>query len=178
MRELTDQELVRREKAVKLASLGIDPYGQRFDRKDYANDIKERYKDIPHDDFEMSNTTPNWKDLLAVYAVKVTTAHEGAEVVTVDEEKAELIREVFWDMTEIIYETESYEDTDTIETTDEQGNILEQEVTITKTKLIAYTDSKSIYEVISEYNFDESQKQYIEDIIKEDNNNLWSSILY
>jgi len=81
-------------------------------------------------------------------------------------------------MTEISYETEPYEDTDTIETTDEQGNILEQEVTITKTKLIAYTDSKSIYEVISEYNFDESQKQYIEDIIKEDNNNLWSSILY
>jgi len=146
--------------------------------EEYFEEIEKIKAEVPHDDFEMSNTTLNWKDILAVYAVKVTTAREGAEVVTVDEEKAELIREVFWDMTEIIYETESYEDTDTIETTDEQGNILEQEVTITKTKLIAYTDSKSIYEVISEYNFDESQKQYIEDIIKEDNNNLWSSILY
>lgn len=146
--------------------------------EEYLAEIEKIKTEVPHDDFELSDGTPNWKEILAVYAVKVTTAHEGVEVVTVDEEKAELIREVFWDMTEISYETEPYEDTDTIETTDEQGNILEQEVTITKTKLIAYTDSKSIYEVISEYNFDESQKQYIEDIIKEDNNNLWSSILY
>ena len=57
MRELTDQELVRREKASKLASLGMDPYGQRFDRKDFAADIKEKYSDIPHDDFENMEDT-------------------------------------------------------------------------------------------------------------------------
>ena len=57
MRELTDQELVRREKAAKIASLGMDPYGQRFDRKDFAADIKEKYKDVPHDDFENMEDT-------------------------------------------------------------------------------------------------------------------------
>ena len=115
--------------------------------------------------------------ILAIYAVKVTTAEEGSEVVTVDEEKAEIIREVFWDMTEIVYETESYEDIDTIETTDEQGNNIEQEVIVTKIRLIVSTNSKSLNEVMSEYNFDENQKYYMEEIIKEDNNNLWSSIL-
>ena len=44
-----------------------------------------------NDDFEISDTTPNWKDIIAVYAVKVTTAEDGAEVVTVDEEKADFV---------------------------------------------------------------------------------------
>jgi len=52
MREFTDQELIRREKADKLRELGLDPFGQRFDRNAYSNEIKEKYQDIPHDEFE------------------------------------------------------------------------------------------------------------------------------
>ena len=52
MRDYTEQELVRREKADKLKSLGLDPYGHRYERSDYALDIKERYQDIEHDAFE------------------------------------------------------------------------------------------------------------------------------
>ena len=40
MREFTEQELVRREKAEKLRELGLDPFGHRYDREDYAKDIK------------------------------------------------------------------------------------------------------------------------------------------
>ena len=52
MREFTEQELVRREKVEKIRELGIDPFGSRFDRDAFANDIKEKYKDVEHDDFE------------------------------------------------------------------------------------------------------------------------------
>ena len=52
MREFTDQELIRREKAEKLRNLGLDPFGHKFERTAYANDIKEKYKDIEHDEFE------------------------------------------------------------------------------------------------------------------------------
>lgn len=57
MRELTDQETVRREKANKIKELGMDPFGQRFERKDYALDIKEKYQDIEHDAFENMTDT-------------------------------------------------------------------------------------------------------------------------
>ena len=57
MREFTEQELVRREKAEKLIELGLDPFGQRFDRKDYAADIKEKYIDVEHDAFENMEDT-------------------------------------------------------------------------------------------------------------------------
>ena len=52
MREFTDQELIRREKADKLRSLGLDPFGHRFDRTAWSNEIKEKYQDVEHDEFE------------------------------------------------------------------------------------------------------------------------------
>ena len=51
-RNFTEQELVRREKAEKLRSLGLDPFGNRYDRDSLANDIKEKYKDLTHEELE------------------------------------------------------------------------------------------------------------------------------
>ena len=52
VREFTDQELIRREKANKIKELGLDPFGNRFDRTAFNKDIKEKYMDIDHDEFE------------------------------------------------------------------------------------------------------------------------------
>ncbi|MDD6244205.1 MAG: lysine--tRNA ligase [bacterium] len=52
MRELTEQEVVRREKAEKLRELGLDPFGHSFQRNAYAKEIKEKYKDVEHAAFE------------------------------------------------------------------------------------------------------------------------------
>ncbi len=57
MREFSDQELVRREKAENIKNLGIDPFGTRFDRTDFADDIKNKYKDVEHDEFESMDDT-------------------------------------------------------------------------------------------------------------------------
>ncbi len=51
-RNFTEQELVRRGKAEKLRSLGLDPFGDRYDRDSLANDIKEKYKDLTHEELE------------------------------------------------------------------------------------------------------------------------------
>ena len=56
-RKLTEQELVRREKAENLRKLGYDPFGSRYDREDYANDIKEKYATVDHDEFENMTDT-------------------------------------------------------------------------------------------------------------------------
>ena len=55
MREFTDQELIRREKANKIREMGIDPYGTRFDRTGWNEEIKEKYLTIEHDEFENIN---------------------------------------------------------------------------------------------------------------------------
>ena len=56
-RKLTEQELVRREKAENLRKLGYDPFGSRYDREDYANDVKEKYATVDHDEFENMTDT-------------------------------------------------------------------------------------------------------------------------
>lgn len=52
MRELTEQELVRREKMQNIKNLGLDPFGEAFKRDSYAQTLKEKYEDIDHDAFE------------------------------------------------------------------------------------------------------------------------------
>ena len=56
-RKLTEQELVRRDKALKLRELGYDPFGSRYDRSDYAIDVKEKYESVDHDAFESMTDT-------------------------------------------------------------------------------------------------------------------------
>ena len=57
MRELSEQEIVRREKAEKLREQGLDPFGHRYDKEDYAQDIVDKYISVDHDAFEnMSDT--------------------------------------------------------------------------------------------------------------------------
>ncbi|MBP3765907.1 MAG: lysine--tRNA ligase [Bacilli bacterium] len=57
MRKLTDQEIVRREKAEKLKELGIDAFGQRFERDAFASELQEKYKDVEHDQFDSMTDT-------------------------------------------------------------------------------------------------------------------------
>ena len=55
MRKLTEQELVRRQKAQNIRELGMDPFGHVFKRTSFNNEIKEKYKDVDHDEFENIN---------------------------------------------------------------------------------------------------------------------------
>ena len=54
MREFTEQELVRREKAEKLRELGLDPFGHRFDVTSNSKKIKEEYENSSKEELEIS----------------------------------------------------------------------------------------------------------------------------
>ena len=50
MREYTDQELARREKASKIREMGMDPFGHRFERTDFSSDVKDKVIGLSHDE--------------------------------------------------------------------------------------------------------------------------------
>lgn len=52
MRELNEQEKVRRDKAEDIKNKGLDPFGSKYNRTAYNIEIKEKYQDIDHDEFE------------------------------------------------------------------------------------------------------------------------------
>ena len=49
---ITDQEQVRREKMEKLVAMGIDPFGSKFDRTHFAQQIHNQYREKSHDQLE------------------------------------------------------------------------------------------------------------------------------
>ena len=78
-------------------------------------------------------------------------------------------------MTEIVYGTETYEDTDMIETTDEHGNIIEQEVAVTKMRLVIDVKNKTATEAAAEYKFDENMIMQLSALI-DTNSLLWDNL--
>ena len=84
----------------------------------------------------MSGSRAVWKEVLAVYAVKITTDPDAAqEVATMDDSKKQLLKDIFWQMNEISSSTSTQTET-IIETSDDgNGNIVETEVTVTRTYL-------------------------------------------
>lgn len=55
MREFSEQELVRREKAKELENLGIDPFGHKFDVTSNTKEIKEKYENSTAEELEEIN---------------------------------------------------------------------------------------------------------------------------
>ena len=50
MRQFTEQEIVRREKAEELKNMGIDPFGSSFNVKNTSLEILEKYSDMTKDE--------------------------------------------------------------------------------------------------------------------------------
>lgn len=51
-RNFTEQELVRREKSENLRNLGLDPFGDRFDRTTNSKEIREKYDALSKEELE------------------------------------------------------------------------------------------------------------------------------
>ena len=55
MKEYTEQEIVRREKAKKLVEKNIEPFGSRFDITSDSKTIKELYGEYTNEELESKN---------------------------------------------------------------------------------------------------------------------------
>jgi len=55
MRELQEQEIIRRNKAEDLRNLGIDPFGSRFDRTHLSSEVKEQYGALTNEELEVKD---------------------------------------------------------------------------------------------------------------------------
>jgi len=127
----------------------------------------------------MSGSRAVWKEVLAVYSVKVNTDPDNPqEVATMDESKKQLLTDIFWEMNEISSSTDSKTETVITETDDGHGNIVETESTVTQTYLYITVSHKTADEMAAQYGFNEEQKEYLAELLADENNSLWSQVLY
>ena len=146
---------------------------------DYQENLDEIKTSHSYDVLEMSGSRAVWKEVLAVYAVKTTTDSDNAqEVATMDDEKIELLKDIFWQMNEISSSTSTQTET-VIETSDDgNGNIVETETTVTQTYLYITVSHKTAEEMANQFGFNEDQREQMAELLADENNSLWSQVLY
>lgn len=146
--------------------------------EDYQNRLETIKAENPYDNLEMSGSRAVWPQVLSIYAVKTTSDPDNAmEVATVTEEKKQLLKDIFWEMNDISYRTETEIDTVLIETDDGNGNILEKEVQETFTTLYITVCHKEAADMATQYGFSKNQNEQLEELLAADNS-MWLAVLY
>ena len=114
----------------------------------------------------MSGCTVNWKETIAVYAVKVNVSADSTkDVITMDEEKKADLQAVFADMNVLASRTEARTETD-------------GETEVTRTYLIIETTHKTASEMAEQYGFSDEQKEYLTELLSDEYDSFWASVLY
>ena len=134
---------------------------------EFAARIEHIKAENPYDELDMDNAgsaamISNWRDVLAVYAVRTTTDNASPdEVATLTEEKMEILREIFWDMNAITYWTEivpgGKDEADTV--------ILHIIVTI-----------KTHLQMADEYQFNTEQRRLLEELMQPEYQELFAAL--
>ena len=130
----------------------------------------------------IESTVPNWADAIGVYAIKVgADAENPSDVTEMSPENAERLREVFLDMNEVSYRTES--ETETVIVTDEYGAIVLDKngkpITKHKTTLLIYVNvlSMDYRDGADMYRFNADQNEMLTELMQPDYYPLFAELL-
>ena len=147
----------------------------------FSDRITEIENANAQDDLRQDGQRPLWKEILTVYAVKTTTDPEKPlDAVSMDEEHAEVLRSIFWDMTVIEFTTETYTEEITVmvptdDSTDEDG-MVEETQNVERTRLVISIFGKTAQQMAEEYGFDEKQLGYVTELLSDEYSDLWTSL--
>lgn len=102
---------------------------------------------------------PDWREVVAVFASKTAGAEDGVDVFTLDEERVELLRQVFWDMCEITTATQTVDVPDSDPDDDVDDSHTETALTITIT-------AKTAEQMRLEYDFSKYQSDALDILLE------------
>ena len=133
---------------------------------EFTDEIYCIMEDHPYDELDLQEgmeaaMLQNWRNVLAVYAVKVSTDEEhGLDVMTMDEEKLQLLREIFFNANKLEYEL-------TTRTVD--GERI--------TTLHISVQIKDAMQMANEYGFTAQQREMLEELLKPDYDDIFLSLI-
>lgn len=153
-------------------------------------------KMVFHDEVIIENNKADWKDILSIYTVKLSNGINEQDVLIVNQERKELLSQIYWEFNSITYElkVEKYVDESigslenkypidynlpkppppqTNDNKDDNSNKEEQ-----KRVLHIYINSKSLEEMQKLYTFNDSQIEQLNELTSEKYLNMWSNVIY
>ena len=111
--------------------------------RDFGERLEELQGADSYDDITVEGATADWTDVLAVFAAKVAGADDGADVATLDADRIERLKAVFWDMNDLTTEVKTIDHPDS-DLSDGDDSWTECNLTITLTPKTA-SDMPSVY---------------------------------
>ena len=134
---------------------------------EFTDRIEQIKAENPHDELDMDNAgsaamISNWRDVLAVYAVRTTTdASSPDEVATLTEEKLDILRQIFWDMNAISYWVE------TISGDEDESDTVILHITVTV---------KDHLQMADEYRFNVEQRKLLGELMQPEYQELFMAL--
>ena len=134
-------------------------------------EIKSRY------DYDMCFVTGEpceWSLAIAVYAVKTNRTED---VVTFDDEKAEVLKEIYRRLNRMDVHTERITVKETHLETQEDGSVVQVEQEVVKIYLYIETVPLTAEEATNLYGFDAKQRERLGELLSDKSKEMWDSLL-
>ena len=134
---------------------------------EFTDRIEQIKAENPYDELDMDNAgsaamISNWRDVLAIYAVRTTTDDTSPdEVATLTEEKLDILRQIFWDMNAISYWVE------TISGDEDESDTVILHITVTV---------KDHLQMADEYRFNTEQRKLLEELMQPEYQELFMAL--
>ena len=148
---------------------------------DYYTDLEDFKSNYEYDQYEIKTASGNiaidWKTVFAVYAVKTTTATDGFEVVTIDDNKYELLKTVVNDMNPKSGQVTNKSIPIVTVTTDENGVSIKKTTYETKKVLTINIGNLSANEICDFYSFNAEQKAMLYELLSDEYTELWDELI-
>ena len=136
-------------------------------------EVEEIKDSVSYNSFRMEDSEINWKDILTVYSVYTTNREEFHDITVMNLENYEKLREIFWKVVDVDYRTEKY--TVTVTSTDSEGNKVKKKKR--RTRLIVTVECMELSEMIKVFRLNDEEKRQIEEIQRNEYDEMWDVIL-
>lgn len=127
--------------------------------------ILTELQDGNYDSIDLTGVLPDWREVIAVFAARTAGAENGVDVATMDADRVDRLRAVFWDMTEITSEVDTIHHDGGEDGEDWTERILHLAVA-----------AKSAEEMSTDYRFTAYQKKALAELL--DDSALLDALLY
>lgn len=140
--------------------------------QEFSDRLQSIQDSNPHDDYVLEGSMASWKDVLTVYTIKQSNGVNQQDVMTIDDNKKNVIKQIFWDMNSLTSEVRD-------EMVTEQGtNADEMPKQVQKKVLHIKINTKTLEQMKNDYHFSSAQNKQLVELTDNKYASLWNGVIY
>lgn len=140
--------------------------------QEFSDKLQSIQDSNPHDDYVLEGSMASWKDVLTVYTIKQSNGVNQQDVMTIDDNKKNTIKQIFWEMNSLSSEVKD-------EMVTEQGtNANEMPKQVQKRVLHIRINTKTLEQMKNDYHFTPAQNKQLAELTDSKYASLWNGVIY